>query len=408
MPLERLVGEATGLVDGVSLRASPRERAGTVLARLGDTAVEPPDGDGRGFDYNAMGKGPDREAALRSVLGEFAERYAAHAHDPADDETVVGSHDDLVAAGHETVPFRPLVRYDGGVFDRFGRDDRTRWLRGHTLADGTPTFVPAGLVYATETNYFHASSNGWACHETTAAALASSLLELVERDAVVRSWFLGRSPDRLAVDLPAAFPELDTFDRAAGDVTLLALAGPTSLSTVAAAYRGDGDRPPAFLLTASAATTRRRAVRDAVTELSQAVQHYESVLALDDRSLPSVDPTDPDLRLGRNVEHYLQSGDAGPTERFLDGDRRAVDLGDGGGGPATADARFRTVRDALVEAGTTPVGVDLTTPDLATTGLVVTGAVVPELVPLCRPAVPPSEHPVFSDERLVDACHPLG
>lgn len=418
VPLERLVGNATGLVDEVSFRRSPREHAGTVLVRLGATAVDAPSDDGDSNDYNAMGKGSDRTSALCGALGEFTERYAANHYRPADDDDAVfvGSYEELVADDRGVVPFRPLVRYVGDQFDRFERDDHVRWLRGRHLDTGAETFVPEGLVHATSTDYFYSSSNGWACHETTAAALASSLLELVERDAVVRTWFRGESPDRLVVDLPAAFPEIDTFERAGGEIDLLRLSTPTSLHAVAATFRADS--VPAFLMTASADRTLRAAVRDAVTELSQGVQHYKSTLAFDERSLRAVEPDDPSVPLGRNVEYYLQPENADPLARLFEGERLRVELdgddrdppasGDDRAHPTMPERRFRAVRDAVVEAGGTPVGVDVTTPDVATTGLVVTAAVVPELLPLCKPGVPPETHPAFDGVELVDAYHPLG
>lgn len=411
VPLERLVGNATGLVNEVSFRRAPREHAGTVLVRLGSTAVDA-SGD-TSDDYNAMGKGSDRASALCGALGEFTERYAANHHRPPDDGVFVGSYDELVATGRDVVPFDPLARYTGAQFDQFERDDRIRWLRGRQLDTGAETFVPEGLVHATSTDYFYSSSNGWACHETTAAALTASVLELVERDAVMRSWFRGESPDRLAVDLPAAFPEIDSFERAAGEVDLLRLSTPTPLHAVAATFRSE--TVPAFLMTASADRTLRGATRDAVTELSQGVQHYKSTLAFEERDLRSIEPGDPSVPLGRNVEYYLQPANGDPLEQLFEGNRVAVDLAATDDRPAEATRsaesdrrRFRAVRDAVVEAGGTPVGIDVTTPDIATTGLVVTAAVVPELVSLCKPGVPPENHPAFGGTDLVDAYHPLG
>jgi thiazole/oxazole-forming peptide maturase SagD family component len=46
----------------------------------------------------------------------------------------------------------------------------------------------------------HGTSNGYACHRSADAAARAALLEIVERDAVLLGWYLGRSFPRIELD----------------------------------------------------------------------------------------------------------------------------------------------------------------------------------------------------------------
>src|SRR5436190_10127155 len=113
---------------------------------------------------------PEPRAALAAALGEAAERYSA-VYIP-EDELVTASARELGAAAVDPAVFALFherqYALPGFPFVPFGPDTELHWVRGWSLLDGTPAFVPAQLVYlrrppTAEPAIAYATSNGVAC-----------------------------------------------------------------------------------------------------------------------------------------------------------------------------------------------------------------------------------------------------
>ncbi len=81
------------------------------------------------------------------------------------------------------------------------------WTEGDDLVSGSKVMVPIDLVYyplsrdILERNLCHyANSSGIAAHSTYDAAVKGALLELIERDAIMRNWFEKTPPSRIAME----------------------------------------------------------------------------------------------------------------------------------------------------------------------------------------------------------------
>jgi thiazole/oxazole-forming peptide maturase SagD family component len=95
----------------------------------------------------------------------------------------------------------------GGV-QRFSRHDMMQWVQGRRAGSGEPVLVPVDLAYypSPASRYGRktvslASSNGVAAYTDEAGAVGRALLELLERDALVRNWFHRDSPPRIPTEL---------------------------------------------------------------------------------------------------------------------------------------------------------------------------------------------------------------
>lgn len=88
-------------------------------------------------------------------------------------------------------------------FSKFKKDAPSEWLQGYRL-DGSPLYVPADLCFdAASPNYppcHIANTSGCAAGFDVAAAERAALLELIERDAIVRTWLYRQPPRRLRED----------------------------------------------------------------------------------------------------------------------------------------------------------------------------------------------------------------
>jgi thiazole/oxazole-forming peptide maturase SagD family component len=80
----------------------------------------------------------------------------------------------------------------------FKTDERWQWVKGIQLKSNRRVFVPIDLVYfPIEPKKYnrklctYATSSGVAAHVTRDRAIESALMELIERDAFVKAWYIG-------------------------------------------------------------------------------------------------------------------------------------------------------------------------------------------------------------------------
>jgi ribosomal protein S12 methylthiotransferase accessory factor len=148
------------------------------------------------------------------------------------------------------------------------------WVWAQDAWSGERLLVPAALTMTqrlTTARFVDATSNGVATHTDREVALRSALLEVIERDALQRAWYLGRGARPLS--LAAAGVSHATraaLSRAGWQLRLCAIAGRAELYVVVAIAERVADRAPfargGNVLAAAAggelAATAARAVRE--------------------------------------------------------------------------------------------------------------------------------------------------
>jgi ribosomal protein S12 methylthiotransferase accessory factor len=150
-----------------------------------------------------VGKGVTRDEAKVRALAEAVERYCAS--QPNWDRTIRASLADL---GPQALDPGDCVLYadrqyeqPGFRYARHSPDTTMTWTHATALPGHEVVFVPAILVYLTETweqpdeHICSPTSNGLATGVTLDHAILNGLLEVIERDAFVVSW-LSRRPCR--------------------------------------------------------------------------------------------------------------------------------------------------------------------------------------------------------------------
>lgn len=343
--------------------------------------------------------------SVRVGVLEGLERYAGMRPRGAF-AAVRGSLDDLTEQGRALVDPRDVGLYApefhaaNPEVPPFAADREIPWVWGWSLRDERPVLVPQILTYyhtpGLENRFVQESSNGCASGGSLEEAVYFGLMEVVERDAFLLSWY-GR----------AALPEIDPRSsrrRATREmVDRLAMYGyearffdtrltfPVPVVT-GVAVRFDGG-PGRMCFGAGAGLDPEAAMAGALCEIATDAVNlterlerdhdrlhamavdFDRVAALHDHPLVYGVP-----EMGRFAEFLIGApGDPRPAARSL-----ADTYGDGSVPPLSGDVRtdLRFCLDAVTAAGFDTVVVDQTMPEQRRLGLHTVSVLVPGLVPI--------------------------
>ncbi|MDX6448807.1 MAG: ribosomal protein methylthiotransferase accessory factor [Gaiellaceae bacterium] len=388
--LRTLVSPYWGLVRGHSeLSGGPDDarlvRVGCLLADLEPLI-------GFTTDFRAGGCAPGRDEALAAALGEVAERYSASWLPEGLPLATARELGPPAVDPARFVLFHPRqyarARFP---FKAFTADTRVRWVPAVALPSNEPAYLPAQLVYlrwrspedAGEEPIAYSTSNGTACGATFEEAVLSGLLELIERDAFMLTWYGRLSLPRL--DWSSA-PELVAFDdryfRASGlAYSAIDLSCFHDVPTVVGIVRGTTADGAPLAVGAAAASTVGAAWQDALGEAfavrawARAMSHEGRVRRFAD-DFSDLDGFDDHIRFYANPEHATHAAflDASLEERAM-GEVLPLEGED-------VTSQIEALCRRLAARGVTAYAVDVTAPDIADAGLRVAKVVAPELQPL--------------------------
>jgi ribosomal protein S12 methylthiotransferase accessory factor len=278
------------------------------------------------------------------------------------------------------------VQYRDETFplQRFRKERVCGWVRGRSLRSGASTMVLAEHVYAARAlretypgslaGYTEANSSGCAAHLSEERALNAAVLELVERDAFMRSW-LTQTPGTGIK--PATLPKLlarrvRALEKAGCRVSVQALPSPWAAAAVVYAQH---EALHFTVVGASARLTLEAALEGALDELETLAYvrfHDQDVPPLTARTV--VTPTDHTSIYG--LERYFRRADAvmAPASHASFG---AVAKANDGDAP---------LLQRFLDRGRDVITLDIAAPNSATdqgrTPLFVVRAVIPGLIPI--------------------------
>ena len=171
---------------------------------------------GLDFSLVAGGKGFELPSSFLSDLGESIERMSGtFAFLKEDLEVCAGSYSSLQQAGQnaiapEALPLFADEQYASPdfFFQPFTRDTEFNWIKGRRLISQENIWIPLQLVLffyipsIGESRIGYSSSPGMASHIDEALAIVAGVTELVERDALMVSWYADIPLRRVEVDRP--------------------------------------------------------------------------------------------------------------------------------------------------------------------------------------------------------------
>lgn len=150
----------------------------------------------------------DREAAMIKALGEAVERYCHAIYRRKD--FLVASYEEIEgqALDPRTIASFSKKQLADEGFKMFVFDETTKfnWVKGYSLTQNRPIYVPAQLVYMPY-HYLDGEpiirfpvSTGLAPRESLARALCAGICEVVERDAVMTNYYNMLPRDRIEIE----------------------------------------------------------------------------------------------------------------------------------------------------------------------------------------------------------------
>lgn len=344
-----------------------------------------------------IGRCRDFAASRRTAVLEGLERYTALHFRPT--AGIVEA--TLAELGERAIDPRTLGYHDT---DQYARDDfpyaplhvdePVRWVPVTPLGAGPARYLPeAALSWARTPGarkpLFYDTSNGFALGQSPEEATLHGILEVVERDAFLLTWYrklllpelmLGPA-DRELTDLVARVEFVTGFR-----VRLYWAALDTGIPVVLALARRDADEGPCTFVSTGAGLRPHAAAESAIFEVAailSAVRHsFDDDLAHARRLAARHD-------LVRTMADHSLLG-ALPTSRawfdFLTTpDRPELDLATAAASSpvfATLAEDLDHVRTRIEAAGSHVYAADVTTPELRWRGLVCTRAVVPGFLPM--------------------------
>ena len=192
---------------------------------------------GLNSSISAGGKGFKLPSSFLSGLGESIERISGvFAFFKEDLEIYTGSYNSLQKAGQNAIAPEELPLFadeqyasPNFFFQPFTHDTEFRWVKGHRLISQEDIWIPLQLMLffsipsIEEPRIGYSSSSGMAAHIDEALAIIAGVTELIERDALMVSWYADIPLRRVEVDRPLsskkATRSLSHIESLSGDVS---------------------------------------------------------------------------------------------------------------------------------------------------------------------------------------------
>jgi ribosomal protein S12 methylthiotransferase accessory factor len=382
LPLESVVSPYVGIVRGVQdVLAGPED---VRLVTSWCESAHPGALVGATAPHSGGGSGASAASSRAAAIGEAVERYSACFVDA--DAVVVASARELGPAAVDPTRFALYSERQYAIrgfrYTRFDRSTRVAWIKGVSLPDGEPAWLPAQLVHLAgsgeEPSICRATSSGLACRETADEATLAALLELVERDAFMITWKARLS---LPVLEHAANAPLAEFERTVLRPTGLRwraidLSAFWDVPCAAGVVRSDVPGAAPLGVGAAAGVTIERAITKALDEAAR-VRTWAQALRRLGRPAPEL------IRDFDDHIAFYADPDNARRAAFLDASTERRDVRDihalhG----SSAREHVEALCHRLARRCASAYAVDVTSPDVRDAGLTVIRAVAPELCAL--------------------------
>ena len=327
----------------------------------------------------------DSVAGLKAIA-EAAERYAMSVVLP--DEVTIATANEL---GKDAIDWHLFPRCRDSEYDAFpllvpfDPDKKMRWVPGISLGTGRRLYVPVALTHICSPvrraeSFTLPISTGVAVHTDIYEALTRAVLEVVERDAIALTWYLGRRLPRLdlsGVNFGRHAPRFRAFNRSQVETLLFDATTDLEVPVVYCLMVARTHPSAAVVVTAASELDPVEACAKAMRE---GVSTRLAVLSAADR--PQSAEECYKLEHGaaymgdvKRLEHFEFLLQSQATVHLKD---LAPPTGEAAGARERLDWLVSRLADQHIEA----VAVELTTDELAAVGLRAVRVVIPELMPL--------------------------
>jgi ribosomal protein S12 methylthiotransferase accessory factor len=279
----------------------------------------------------------------------------------------------------------------------FTPERKLYWVWGYSFRLQRPILVPEELVYYLEyhpdvPHFVKECSNGCATGSTLEEAMLFGLLELIERDAFLMTWYARLAPPRIdpaSCRKPATIHMLNRIDRLGYDVALFDTRMDIPVPSVTAVARRRDDALGQLVLAAGAGFDPEEAIRSAICEIGSYLPDFVNRtqdrldelrdMARDYTKVTRIDHHAPLYGLPE-MRHqtdfmYRNSRMESIAIRYADwADMRPQSL------DLSEDLRY--VVNVILDRGLDVIVVDQTAPEAEKVGIKVVSTIVPGLLPM--------------------------
>ena len=245
------------------------------------------------------GAGTDFKSALGAAVGESLERYCAAL---IPDNLTLCSFKNLnkIAVHPSKFQFYSDSQYasENFPFKKFLETSNIAWTEAAEIVSGIKTYVPAATVYLpyfvrqkNESNIWAPVSSGLSCASSPDTAVLSGLFEVIERDAFMLFWLLGRKTRVLDWQSSTRLSNFISryFRHSIQYIQLLNITTDINVPTILGVYNKPGE---GLLVAAASRATYEDAAEKTLLELAQGRitwrKTFENAAKLD-TSIPSYD-----------------------------------------------------------------------------------------------------------------------
>lgn len=371
------------------------------------------------MQYHLSGYGTFYEEALIRIAGEAIERYSLLvAQCTLQDKFRYASYDEIKKEGR-VVPFEYLKLFVDDDYEKLNRGmykglhklektDVVGWVRCPSLYDpSSEIWVPAQMLFVGyrpaldrgEVPFSPGFSTGTAAHTSPEKSLQGAILEFLEIDALMLQWYTEQKAPKVIVDdltitgmLPELFGSKSDYEILALDLRVLEEVSAHVFGSVL--LNRKGERPLIVFGAQGHLDPARAFYRSLMEAVAIAFLGIYGPLYLPQEYLTSTEGasfTD----LDKNVAFFAEPTEAAKKEKvirdMIEGNHVLTAMKSFDTGDVAADTT-RLIRQ-LEGISEYAVFLDVTPPETREHGWYVTRAFFPELVTMCVPGVPYSQHP---------------
>jgi len=228
--------------------------------------------------FAAGGTSTNMQVAIVKATAEAVERFCASAIDGL--PYIYASYAEIVNEAvdpQQWIQFAPTqYTVPGFPFHQITKDDPIGWMRGVSLTSGSPVYVPASIVdqtyrpHSPAERFEVAPLSGYACGSSLDQALLHGLLEVVERDAFMVSWYTQRP--LVGIDLRTTPGNVQTllqrYATCPARIFCWDLTSDLGIPTALVGLLGQSPELPALVVAMATKTDMAQAIERALEELA--------------------------------------------------------------------------------------------------------------------------------------------
>ncbi len=401
---KRLIGEKTGIIKRISYLPPGRDEPPVYISKPVTPNISKIIGANK-EDIKldtVSGKGFSVEESITTCIGETAERYCLHTPD-SPSRLLNGSYRDI-CDDHTLIDYKFIDIHNIDEKDdiqKLNKQISLNWTSGTSIFGGGNVYIPDSLVwfrYDKEDRYLASTSNGCAAGTRFEDAVANSILEVIERDSMMRTWCLQSSP-KVINDIPEELePTLSSFNEREYEVDFFVLESSIDFPVIACLLQNNNIQYPKCVIGCSASFSIPTAMKNALAEAGQGWIFAETLLI--NHNIEDINNKNKYLNFKKNHIYY-SCGEGSDTLLELFSNSNKVNI--------ESLPKFGELESVLSHMNgiCNPIVVDITTNDIRDAGFFVVRTLIPELIPLTLPSELPIKHPELINREVTNLPHPL-